>query len=139
MSGTFAYRNTTNFQFLLPLGASASTWQLGGRATGTVTSGDGFTLTFDEPYYLLTFPEPPSGQSAENRPGATQRYFGIDLSVVKRLSKNWMLRANVGWNSFRQYLTPESIQNPNNLWNWGGQNDDGGLASAVSPKAERLA
>ena len=117
MSGTFAYRNTTHLQFLLPIGASASTWQLGGRATGTVTSRDGFTLTFDEPYYLLTLPEPPSGQSAENRPGATQRYFGVDLSVVKRLSKNWMLRANVGWSSFRQYLTPESIQNPNNLWN----------------------
>ena len=30
--------------------------------------------------------------------------------------------------------TPESIQNPNNLWNAGGQNDDGGLATAVSPK-----
>ena len=135
VSGTFAYRSTTNLQFLLPLGASASTWQLGGRATGTVTSADGFTLTFDEPYYLLTLPEPPSGESVENRPGATQRYFGIDLSVVKRLSESWMLRANVGWSSFRQYLTPESIQNPNNLWNWGGQNADGGPASAVSPKA----
>ena len=53
---------------------------------------------------------------------------------MKRLSKNWMLRANVGWSRFRQYLSPESIQNPNNLWNWGGQNDDGGIATAVSPK-----
>jgi hypothetical protein len=134
VSGTFAYRSTTDLQFLLPIGASSSTWQLGGRATGTVTSRDGFTLSFDEPYYLLSLPEAPTGESAENRPGASQRYFGVDVSVVKRLSKNWMLRASAGWSSFRQYLAPESIQNPNNLWNWGGQNDDGGLATAVSPK-----
>jgi hypothetical protein len=134
VSGTFAYRNTTRLQMLLPIGAGPSTWRLGGRATGTVTSPDGFTLAFDEPYYLVTLAEPPTGESADNRPGASQRYLGVDVSVVKRLSKNWMLRANVGWSSFRQYLTPESIQNPNNLWGRGGQNDDGGLATAVSPK-----
>ena len=70
----------------------------------------------------------------ENRPGATQRYFGVDVAVTKRLSKNWMLRANIGWSSFRQDLTPDSILNPNNLWARGGQNDDGGIATAVSPK-----
>ncbi len=134
VSGTFAYRNTTDLQFLLPIGANASTWQLGGRATGEARSNDGFTLTFDEPYYLLTLPEPPTGNQALNRPGASQRYFGVDVSVVKRLSRNWMLRANVGWSSFRQYLEPESIQDPNNYWSRGGQNDDGGLATAVSAK-----
>ncbi len=134
VSGTFAYRSTTRLQTLLPIGAGPTTWQLGGRATGTATSLDGFTLSFDEPYYMLTLPEPPAGGSVENRRGATQRYFGVDVSIVKRLSKNWMLRANVGWSSFRQYLTPESILNPNNLWSDGGQNDDGGLATAVSPK-----
>lgn len=134
VSGTFAYRNTTRLQMLLPTGAGPSTWQLGGRATGTVTSPGGFTLTFDEPYYLLTLPEAPTGGTTDNRPRASQRYLGVDVSVVKRLSKNWMFRANVGWSSFRQYLTPESIQNPNNLWSGGGQNDDGGLATAVSPK-----
>ena len=134
VSGTFAYRSTTDLQFLLPIGANASTWQFGGRATGTVQLNDGSTLAFDEPYFLLTLDQPPTGGLALNRPGASQRYFGVDVSVVKRLSKNWMLRASVGWSRFRQYLSPESIQNPNNLWNWGGQNDEGGLASAVSPK-----
>ena len=134
VSGTFAYRNTTDLQFLLPIGANASTWQFGGRATGTATSSNGFTVSFDEPYYLLTLPDKPQGDLALNRPGASQRYFGVDVSIVKRLSKSWMLRASVGWSSFRQYLEPESIQNPNNLWNEGGQNDDGGLATAVSPK-----
>jgi len=63
-----------------------------------------------------------------------RKYYRLTRTGVKRLSKNWMLRASVGWSSFRQHLEPESIQNPNNLWNWGGQNDGGGLASAVSPK-----
>ena len=134
VSATFAYRNTTDLQFLLPIGANATTWRFGGRAAGTVQLNDGSTLAFDEPYYLLTLPQAPTGGLALNRPGASQRYFGVDVSVVKRLSRNWMLRANVGWSRFRQYLEPESIQNPNNLWNWGGQNDGGGLASAVFPK-----
>jgi hypothetical protein len=134
VSGTFAYRGTTRLQTMLPIGAGPSTWQFGGRAAGTVTSRNGLTLSFDEPYYLLALPVPPAGSSVENRPGAALQYFGLDLSVVKRLSKSWMLRAGVGWSDFRQSLTPESIRNPNNLWNEGGQNDDGGLATAVSGK-----
>ena len=68
-----------------------------------------------------------------NRPGFTQRYYGVDVSAVKQLSRNWTLRGNFGWNSFRQYLTSASIQNPNNLaetWIDGiGPNDNGGLAN----------
>ena len=33
-----------------------------------------------------------------------------------------MLRGNFGWNSFKQHLTTASIQDPNNLWDLGGQN-----------------
>ena len=131
VSVTFAYRNTSNLLSRVPKGTSLSTYELGGRATGSATA-NGFTINFDEPYYNLVLPEPPSGFTFENRPGATQRYYGVDLSVVKRLSRNWMVRGNFGWNSFRQYLTPQSIQNPNNLWILGGQNDNGGLASGWS-------
>ena len=93
VSGTFAYRNTTDLQSLLPIGANASTCELGGRATGTATSSDGFTLAFDEPYVSAhASPPPQPGGLALNRPGASQRYFGVDVSIVKRLSKNWMLR-----------------------------------------------
>ena len=134
VSATFSYRNTDDLQFPLPVGAGPSTWTYGGQATGTANGFDGFTLHFDEPYYDLALPEAPAGQEAVNRPGASQRYLGVDLSIVKRLSDNWMVRANAGWSSFRQFLTPQSIQNPNNLWSAGGQNDDGGLATGVSPK-----
>ena len=64
----------------------------------------------------------PIGDTLSNRPGATQKYYGVDFSVVKRLSDHWMLRGNFGWNSFKQYLNASSIQDPNNLWALGGQN-----------------
>ena len=68
---------------------------------------NGFTLDdFDEPFYSLTLAEEPAGVTLSDRPGATQKYYGVDLSVVKRLSDHWMLRGNFGWNSFKQYLTP---------------------------------
>src|SRR5262249_6952864 len=118
---TFSYRNTTHIQVFAPNGVSLSDYRYGGQATGTVTAYNGLTLSFDEPYYILEVPCCPS-VVLENRPGYTQRYFRLDLSVVKRLSHNWMLRANVGWNSFRQYLTPQSILDPNDV---GAQNDNG--------------
>jgi hypothetical protein len=127
VSGTLSYRNTTNLQEKVPAGSSLATYELGGRAVGTASASNGFTIAIDEPYYNLTLPVPPPGVLLENRPGASQKYYGADLSVVKRLSGDWMLRANFGWNSFKQYLTPASIQNPNNLWR-SGQNDNGGLA-----------
>lgn len=138
VSGTFSYRSTGRLQAQVPAGTSPSSWALGGHATGTVTDAEGFTLVFDEPYYILTPDEAPSGYELENRPGATQRYFGLDVSVEKSLSDRWMLRCNFGWSSFRQYITPQSILNPNNLWGLGGQNDDGGLSTGASEEKRNV-
>jgi len=139
VSATLSYRNTANLQQHLLTGSSLSTYEFLGRAQGTATADDGFTISFDEPYYGFTgAPGDTVGitsSTATNRPGATQRYYLVDLSLVKRLSSNWMVRGSFGWNSFRQYLTPESIQNPNNLaepWVDGiGPNDNGGLANGI--------
>jgi hypothetical protein len=125
LSATFSYRNTKNLQQKLASGTSIQTWALVDHATGTAIADNGFTLSFDEPYYALTLENEPPGETLDNRPSATQRYYGVDVSAVKRLSNHWMLRANFGWNSFKQYLTAASIQNPNNLWALGGQNCGG--------------
>ena len=125
VSGTFSYRTTSRLLEQIPIGTSLSTYDLGGRVTGPLVV-NGVAQTFDEPYYVLNIPAP-GGVELLNRPEATQRYLGLNLSAVKRLSSNWMLRANVGWSSFRQYLTAASIQDPNNLW-MTGSNDNGGLA-----------
>jgi hypothetical protein len=133
VSATFSYRTTNNLIQQLPSGVdSLDDWALAGRTVCDDGSGNlqpcvavapnGFTLAFDEPFYALQLPEEPVGVTISDRPGATQRYYGVDFSVIKRLSKNWMVRGNFGWNSFKQHLKAESIQDPNNLWDLGGQN-----------------
>ena len=84
----------------IPNGSNGGTWELAGRTVCpsdpddensplvpcTATAFNGFTLSFDEPFYSLTLPEEPVGETIKNRPGATQKYYGVDVSVVKRLS-----------------------------------------------------
>ncbi len=136
VSGTFTYRNTKNLQDTIPIGTSASTYELLGNASGDFTLlSDGSTHSFSVPYYGLTLGESPSGVLLYNRPGAKQRYLGADVSLVKRLSHNWMMRASFGWNDFRQFISPQSITDPNNLWALGGQNDNDTLAVGYSSKA----
>ena len=129
---TGTYRYTTNLIQNLPTGAGVDTWTLAGRtecpdANGnlgpcTATAPNGFAISFDEPFYALNLPNEPAGVTISDRPGNTQKYWGADFSFIKRLSDHWMFRANFGWNSFKQYLTAASIQDPNNLWAQGGQN-----------------
>ncbi len=138
VSGTFTYRLTTDLQQHLPTGARFSSYEFVGQAQGTAAAyGNGMTISFDEPYFGFVGTLDPNlpVTSITNRPGFTQRYYGLDISVVKQLSRNWTLRGNFGWNEFRQYLTAQSIQNPNNLaepWIDGiGPNDNGGLANGL--------
>ncbi len=133
VSATFSYRSTNNLIQQLPTGVTGlNDWALAGRtqcedANGNLgpcsaTAFNGFTIAFDEPFYAQQLEEEPAGVTISDRPGATQKYYGVDVSVVKRLSDRWMFRGNFGWNSFKQNLQPQAIQDPNNLWNLGGQN-----------------
>jgi hypothetical protein len=137
VSGTFTYRHTKNLQDTIPIGSSRATYELLGNATGSVTAANGFTLSFSEPYYGSTLPEAPTGSLFYNRQGVTQRFYGADFSAVKRLSHNWLLRATFGWQNFTQHVPPEGITDPNNLWDLGGQNTDGGIATGYSSKGDR--
>ncbi|HYX22316.1 MAG TPA: TonB-dependent receptor [Thermoanaerobaculia bacterium] len=132
-SATFTYRTTNNLIQQLPTGVTGiGDWTPAGRtecqdANGNIgpcvaTAPNGFTIPIDEPFYAQNLNEIPAGVTISDRPGATQRYYGVDFSVQKRLADHWMVRANFGWNNFTQHLTAASIQNPNNLWDLGGQN-----------------
>jgi hypothetical protein len=132
-SATFSYRTTNNLIQQLPTGVTnAGNWAPAGRtqcedANGNIgpcqaIAPNGFTINFDEPYYSLQLAQEPAGVTISDRPGATQRYYGVDFSVTKRLSDHWMFRGNFGWNNFTQNITAASVQNPNNLWDLGGQN-----------------
>jgi len=48
-----------------------------------------------------------------NRPDYHRGYDGLELSLVKRLSKGWMLRTAFSWMDWREYLDgPGAIQSP---------------------------
>jgi hypothetical protein len=138
VSATYTHRKKNDIQYRVPLGSSAQTWQLVGFAhpDEPVVAGNGFTLDFNEPVYGLTLANPPPGDLFLNRPEASQVYNGVEFSAVKRLSHNWMLRGSFGWQKNVWSLGPQAIAiNPNNLWNLGGQNSDGGLATGFSSKS----
>jgi hypothetical protein len=152
VSATFNYRTTNNLiQNPLPTGAGAGTWELAGRTLClsnpddpnsprvpcTATAANGFTISFDEPFYSLTLPTEPGGVTISDRPGATQKYYGVDVSFVKRLSDHWSFRGNFGWNQFKQYLTSASFQDPNNLL--GGTNCVSVPAANVAPNVSCIA
>ena len=135
VSATYTYRHAKHLQYRLPIGAGPDTWALRGIARGTATAANGFTLTFEEPFYRLVLPEAPTGDLFRNRPGATQTYHGVEFSAVKRLTNRWMLRASAGWNDWTQDIPDEAILDPNNRWILGGQNEDGGTVVGYSGKA----
>ena len=101
MSATFNYRTSNNLIQSLPTGAGVGTWELAGRTLClsnpdddnsprvpcSATAANGFTISFDEPFYSLTLPTEPGGVTISDRPGATQKYYGVDVSFVKRLCR----------------------------------------------------
>lgn len=126
VSAAYTYRYITNLERSPYLGASASDYVFGSQINGSVTAANGQVLNFSEPYYKLNLDSQPTGNFYTNPPGAFQRYNGVELQLVKRLSDKWMLRGTFGYNDWRQYLSAASIFNPNNLL--GGTNQNGGLA-----------
>lgn len=149
ISATFSYRTTNSLLENIPNGSGPGTWELAGRTvctdpdTGVVgpcvaTAANGFTLPIDEPFYSLTLEDEPVGVTINNRPQATQKYYGVDLSIYKRLSDHWMVRGNFGWNNFTQHLKAGSIVDPNNLWggtNCGSPPENSCIATGFSSKA----
>jgi hypothetical protein len=97
------------------VGVTRSDYQHAGNASGTATA-DGFSLSFDEPYYALaTCPDPCAGVVIENRPDYSMNYNGVELQVVKRLSHGWSLRVGAAYNDWTQTVGSGAIVNPNNL------------------------
>ena len=133
ISATYTHRTLNNIQYAIPRGANANTWALAGNATGQAVADNGFVLDFNEPVYGLTLDQTPVGFLYLNRPGAKQHFNGVEFSAVKRLSHNWMMRGSFGYQKNVWSLNEEAIAiQPNNLWNLGGQNIDGGLATGAS-------
>ena len=126
LAGT--YRYFKDLLYHLPTGANANTWALVADVSGTATAANGFTLPYNVPFYGLTLADQPSGDTYMNRTGWTQKFWGVEMQFNKRLSHGWMARGSFAWQDWKQYVTPQSILNPNNDWFLGAPNTDGGIA-----------
>ena len=136
VSATYTYRHAKNFQYAIPLGSTLDSWIPAGTAQGVATDpGTGFSLPFNVPFYSLNTESPVTGSLFLNRPGASTTYHGIEFSAVKRLSNKWMARVSAGWNNWTQDIPPEAILEPNNRWDLGGQNENGGTVVGFSGKS----
>jgi len=56
-----------------------------------------------------------------NRPDYTQKFSGLELTATKRMSHNWMMRANASWNDFTDKCGPNALQNPTPVLNAAGE------------------
>jgi hypothetical protein len=126
LAGT--YRHFNDLLYRLPTGANANTWALVANVSGTGVGANGFTLPFNVPFYGLTLDQQPSGDTYLNRPGWTQKFWGVEMQFNKRLSHGWMMRGSFAWQDWKQYVTTASLLNPNNDWFLGAPNTNGGLA-----------
>jgi hypothetical protein len=46
------------------------------------------------------------------RPGYSQKYSGVELTGTKRMSHNWMMRANVTYNDYTEQCGKQAFRNP---------------------------
>ncbi|MGH9456312.1 MAG: hypothetical protein ACRD2J_01570, partial [Thermoanaerobaculia bacterium] len=91
-------------------------FEVAGLATGTLPDGS----TYSVPFYDLKEGVPaPLFLVVENRDGYEQTYDGLELVLTKRMTNNWMARANVSWNEWDQSVGSEGISDPTLLFSRG--------------------
>jgi len=86
-------------------------------AGGTFTvqqNNGGATFTLPKVPVYITGPgvPKPTFRVLTNLPGYSQKYDGVELTATKRMSHNWMLRANATWNNWTESCSSESNPNP---------------------------
>lgn len=91
LSGSFAWRKYTNFNWLHHRGVTGANFVRVGNVTGAVAPIGSYSI----PLYDVNPSALPAdnGRVYENRPGYTQQFWGVELAATKRMSNNWMMRA----------------------------------------------
>jgi hypothetical protein len=105
----FSYRDAGNFSWYPNIGVTSADYTVG----TPVTTG-GYTST---PYILnagvLDRPGVTGGDILTNREGYNRKYWGLELTMNKRLSNRWMSRVSFALNDQKEYYDGMSgIQNP---------------------------
>jgi hypothetical protein len=85
--------------------------------TGTLPNGESWSQTL---WTLREGVPRPTFFALTNRPGYKQTYDGIELSLIKRMSNRWMMRANASFMDWEQRVKPEGypLGDPTEIVGW---------------------
>ena len=117
VSANYTYRHSTDFvwnQFEKTRGAGDLLHQRrlrpGRHRTGMLPDGTAYSV----PYYTHQERDARarSTMSITNRKDYSQTYQDLELSAVKRMSNNWMMRANVTLSDWTQHVGPGAVIDP---------------------------
>jgi carboxypeptidase family protein/TonB-dependent receptor-like protein len=111
-SAAYTYRTSSDIPSWFPrLGLTRADYTI--NPPVTVTNAEG---TFTAQTYS---PNPDKvaatggGRILTNRPDYSRKFNGIELSLIKRLSNKWMMRAAFSWNDWTEHFDGDAgIQNP---------------------------
>jgi hypothetical protein len=105
------YRRMTHFDWAPLIGVTSADYLRYGTLTGSRDPIGSFSV----PVFALEQSSLPAGngRSYEERKGYHQRYIGLELNAVKRLSDRWMARFAFSTNDHREYFDGASaLQDP---------------------------
>jgi hypothetical protein len=102
VSGTFTYRNFTNFTWRNN-GVTGEDYAQAGVLEGSHPAIGDFSVPLYEPI-PSAIPANDQATIFRNRDGYSQRYLGLELAATKRLSNRWMARFGFSTNSHREYF-----------------------------------
>ncbi len=83
-------------------GLTAADYYQNGTVSGTLPDGSTFSYPTYAPLESLAAANG-NGRELRNYEGYSTSYNGIEVSLVKRLSNRWMMRAGFGWNDPREH------------------------------------
>jgi hypothetical protein len=109
LSGTFTWRNFTNFNWRNN-GLVGTDYVQSFDLTGTHPA----TGSYSSPVFISTrVPENRAATVYRDREDYSQRYWGFELAATKRLSNRWMARFGFSTNDHREYFdSPAGMTNP---------------------------
>ena len=88
-------------------------YELARTVGGTFTGNNNTVTTGTQPVYQLKAGIPtPNFGVITNRPDYSQTYNGFEVTATKRMSRNWMVRANASYNDYTEDCGENSFANP---------------------------
>jgi len=121
LGANFIYRYMNNYTWTPYPGVTSADWTV-----ARTWDNAGYEDRYDGNAYTATFYElpfqRPAGNIYTNRPDYHQRFWGVEVTAIKRLSNRWMMNASFNYNDHRRYYdSPSSYQDPTNVEQYNGE------------------